>query len=64
MKSDYKKLEDKLLAEIGEMASAMSKVISSIEMKVEEVKNDNQIIMKQLTGFSNRLNYLEKKVLK
>jgi hypothetical protein len=64
MASNLKELETKLAYEINSVASTMSKVIGSLEVRIDDIEKDHSIMMNHYLNLSNKVNYLEKKVLK
>ena len=64
MASNLKELETKLADEINSVASTMSKVVSSLEIRLDNMETEHKIIMNRYSNLSNRVNYLEKKLLK
>ena len=61
---NIEELSDKLVAEIDGLAVAMSKSIEDVEGRVGEIENEHKILTNHYATLSNRVNYLEKKVLK
>ena len=64
MASNLKELETKLVDEINNVTSTMSKVVNSLEIRLDNLETEHRILTNQHLNLSNRVNYLEKKLLK
>ena len=64
MKKDYEKLRDNLSVIVDDLAVAMSRAIGNLETRFDNLENEHKILLNQCLNLSNRLNYIEKKILK
>ncbi|OHA91371.1 MAG: hypothetical protein A2758_02840 [Candidatus Zambryskibacteria bacterium RIFCSPHIGHO2_01_FULL_49_18] len=64
MKTNFGKIKKEIAAQIDDMAIALSKTVNELESRFQEIENDHLIMKKHYATLSNKVNYLEKKVLK
>ena len=55
---------NKVTDEIDLLAEAMARAVSGIEVRVSDIEDEHAILKNQILNLSNRVSYLEKKVLK
>jgi len=59
-----KRLEDKIAEEVNFISTTVSKVIGGLESRVIEIETEQIIIKNHYSNLENRINYLERKILK
>ena len=64
MKEKDQQSKNKIASQINDLANIMSRVVENLEMRISEIEGGHGILTNQLSNLSNRVNYLEKKVLK
>lgn len=64
MKERNKLFEDKIVAEIDFLTNTMSKVVGDLEIRMSEIESEQRIVNNHYSNLENRVNYLEKKILK
>ena len=64
MKTSFEKIKKEIAVQIDDMAIALAKTINELEYRFHEIEEDHTIMKKHYTSLDNRINFLEKKILK
>ncbi|MEK7148231.1 MAG: hypothetical protein AAB758_02940 [Patescibacteria group bacterium] len=64
MKEKNKSLEERITDQVDELANTMSRAIGTLETRFDSLEDEHKILTNHYVTLSNRVNFLEKKVLK